>query len=317
MARKSDPPGKKPSPKKPAPKPERNRAAAHPKRDRKAPSLKQRMSEAAKRGAATRKANAERSLAETQAAMREAHATTTALLGAKPAVEIQTDGLSPAHQRFVAEYLLTYNATIAYMAVYPHVLRTTAGCEGWRLLKNPRIKAEIDRQHREAIGLLTMTREDMIGNLVAIIQADPNELSHVRHVCCPHCWGNEPPKVKRGKLDMGHGKTRVSVAADPDPECEHCEGEGVEQVRLSDTRKLAGTARALFAGVKITQSGVQVLTENKAVAREQLAKMLGLYELDNHQKQSSLTEALAAFMGGIHETGSRLPIAPPKPKEAP
>lgn len=52
---------------------------------------------------------------------------------------------------FIAEYLNTLNATASYVNSYGITNRNVAGVEGHRLLRNPKIRAEIDRQLRERI----------------------------------------------------------------------------------------------------------------------------------------------------------------------
>lgn len=50
---------------------------------------------------------------------------------------------------------------------------------------------------------------------------------------------------------------------EPHPKCPECFGLGESMVVVKDTRKLSPAARALFAGVKQTKDGIQVLTHNK------------------------------------------------------
>lgn len=56
--------------------------------------------------------------------------------------------LSPAHSRFVAEYLRSHNATEAYLLAYPNSSRGAAATGGSRLLKNAHIREQI--AHTEA-----------------------------------------------------------------------------------------------------------------------------------------------------------------------
>lgn len=53
-------------------------------------------------------------------------------------------GLTPLGKRFVAEYLLDLNATRAYMRAHPHCTNeNTAAVNGWKLLRNAKVKALI------------------------------------------------------------------------------------------------------------------------------------------------------------------------------
>lgn len=234
-----------------------------------------------------------------------AHQTVAKLMAAQPAPEYDDHGLKPEWNKFLDIYLVDFNATQAYMQVYPGVDARTAGVNGCRLLANARVKAERQRRQREFYGRQNLTKEEFAGQLISIIQADPNEISHVRVVACPFCWGNQPPS-KTNKT----GRIRLTLAADPDPNCPMCEGEGQEQVKMADTRKLSPEAHALYTGLKVTQSGVQITVESKDAARAHLARMFGWYEIDNGQKTAPLIEMLQALVGGIHTLGgSKLPIA--------
>lgn len=59
--------------------------------------------------------------------------------------------LSPNHARFIDELLKTHprNGAAAYKLVYPNVSDTTAKANAHRLLKNPRVAAEIARRDKE------------------------------------------------------------------------------------------------------------------------------------------------------------------------
>ena len=102
---------------------------------------------------------------------------------------------------------------------------------------------------------------------------------------------------------------------EPDPDCERCAGEGVSVPWYADTRKLSAQARALFAGVKTTKDGAQVLMHDKMAAMDRIARIIGAYKEDNEQKGQPLADAVRAFFGQIH--GDRLPIARAEPASSP
>jgi phage terminase small subunit len=107
---------------------------------------------------------------------------------------------------------------------------------------------------------------------------------------------------------------RMSPGA-PHPSCPECAGYGQGRAVLKDTRYLSPSALALYAGIKQTKEGVQVLTHSKLDAMEKLLKHLGGYNADHEGRASSFAEALAGFVAQIHSAGgSRLPIRPPATK---
>jgi len=193
---------------------------------------------------------------------------------------------APPLRAFIDEYLKDLNGTAAYRRVHPNAGVTTAATESSRILRNPKVREAIEVERKKLTQVYGMTKEDLVADLVAIVRADPTELMQIRHVSCDACWDGE----KTGNW------------VDPDPECPTCMGVGIMRTWFADTRKLDPAVRALFAGVKVTKEGLQLLVESKDSAREKLAKILGAYELDNSQK----VDALASLLGGIGR--SALPV---------
>ena len=63
---------------------------------------------------------------------------------------------------------------------------------------------------------------------------------------------------------------------DPHPDCPECFGEGVASVFLPDSRRVTGAARRLYAGVKVTDKGVEVQMRNQDANLVQVARHLGM-----------------------------------------
>ncbi len=137
--------------------------------------------------------------------------------------------------------------------------------------------------------------------------ADANDLIQLRRLNCRHChgvdhayqWRNAREfadataawvqretfeKARRGPKvmgaprptdDGGYGFTKVR---DPNPDCPKCDGEGLEDVKVSDTRKLTGRAKKLYAGIKVGKDGrIEVLTRNQDAALTNVMKALGMF----------------------------------------
>ena len=64
--------------------------------------------------------------------------------------------------------------------------------------------------------------------------------------------------------------------AEPNPSCPECEGEGVEEVFVADIETLTGPERKLFAGIRMTKYGPEVVLRDQDKARDNIAKYLGL-----------------------------------------
>lgn len=133
------------------------------------------------------------------------------------------------------------------------------------------------------------TIDDLIHQLSAIANADPNELAQHRRVNCRYCWGEHhlyqwrdigefdrasEKAAKDGKQPPEYGGLGFVDSADPHPDCPKCGGQGVSDVFITDTRDLEGNARWLYAGVKETKFGIEVQTANQDAARRELSRIL-------------------------------------------
>lgn len=172
-----------------------------------------------------------------------------------------------------------------------------AGVYSARLLKKGRVADRIASERRRLAQQHEMTRDQLLAEFLAIVRADPNELTQMRCVACASCWPSDADRKGRW--------------VDPDPECQECMGEGNTVPWFADTRKLSPEALALFAGVKLTAQGVTILQHDKMAALVNIGKILGAYEKDNEQKRPELAEAIAAFVSEIHDQGAgRLKFTP-------
>ena len=159
-----------------------------------------------------------------------------------------------------------------------------------RLLRNVKVSRYVHHLRNERQKRYAAELDDVIGQLTAIINADPNEISQYRRVNCRYCWGSdhkyqwrditEQLSAERKAESDGAAPPDTSGGigfvdnADPNPECPRCNGEGVGEPFFADTRDLEGDARYLLQGVKLGKFGIEILTADKDAARRELAKLL-------------------------------------------
>lgn len=165
------------------------------------------------------------------------------------------------------------------------------------LLRRSSIAAQIDRQVQDACTVLDISPARVLARWAQVAFADPRELAHVRRVNCRYCWGAghryqwtpaefdariaeamqraideaqeyEPPAEEGG---VGYKANRA-----PHPDCPECAGEGVAGVYLADSGSLSPAGAALYAGVKATKYGYDVLTHDQLKALDALSKFFGL-----------------------------------------
>lgn len=158
-----------------------------------------------------------------------------------------------------------------------------------RLLRNPKVARYVRYLRDKFEQRQADTIDDVIHQLTAIVHADPNELAQHRRVNCRYCWGEHhlyqwrdvaefdrasAAAAKDGRQPPEYGGLGFLDAADPNPQCPKCGGEGNSEVFITDTRDLEGNARWLYAGVKETKFGIEIQTANQDAARRELARLL-------------------------------------------
>lgn len=210
---------------------------------------------------------------------------------------------NPRHAQFVVEYVNTLFAadgtpcvgSPGKAALACGYSAKSADSVGRQLLARKEIYASVVLRLQntlQPIGDGGIDAKRVLQMWVDIASADPGELVELRHLNCRHCWGighayqwnareyadaaakamtdgKLPPLMEGGD---GWRKTR-----DPNPDCPECCGEGVEDVKFKDTRHLKGKARLLYAGVKTTKNGVEILMRDQDAALANIAKALGMF----------------------------------------
>ncbi|MCK7230980.1 terminase small subunit [Enterobacter roggenkampii] len=170
-----------------------------------------------------------------------------------------------------------------------------------QLLRNPKVSRYVHHLRNERQRRYAAELDDVIGQLTAIINADPNEIAQYRRVNCRYCWGNEHKyhwrdiaeqlaAERKAEADGVHppdtsGGIGFVDNGDPNPECPRCNGEGVGEPFFADTRDLEGDARYLLQGVKLGKFGIEILTADKDSARKELARLILLRNTNERQAQ--------------------------------
>lgn len=167
----------------------------------------------------------------------------------------------------------------------------SASVQGSRLLADDKIQAAIKEREREIASAAGVTPEWVLDQWKRIAEADPNELTRIDRVNCRCCYGiehrpqwteaeysaelarNLSKKLPAPDLAGGFG---FDPRREPAPNCPICGGDGEEKVWFADTRKLKGSARRLFAGVKQTQNGLEIKMRDQDAAVMNISKYLGM-----------------------------------------
>lgn len=165
--------------------------------------------------------------------------------------------------------------------------------EASKLVRDPEVAQWIANARREALKAVTVEQADVVALWWRIANADANELMQHRRGCCRHCHGDGHKYQWKNADEFAHefaaaidreqkilpdcaGGFDFDERLEPHPECPECGGEGVPYVWFADTRTLSGSARLLYAGVKKTKLGMEILTRNQDDALKNVAAYLGM-----------------------------------------
>ncbi len=132
-----------------------------------------------------------------------------------------------------------------------------------------------------------------------IATADPNEIIHLRRVCCRHCFGKDHQYQWRDEKEYKQAVKAATILAReqnkdpvipsdvggygydrllrPHPKCPYCRGEGHEEVHIEDTRDLGSKAMLLYDGIKQTVNGIEIKMQDQGKALENVARHLGMF----------------------------------------
>ncbi len=223
--------------------------------------------------------------------------------------------LSVQEWLFVGEYLRSGNASEA--ARVAEMGGAWPGAEGWRILRIPKVRAEIDRCTIHACKAAELTVKTIVQDIVNVLTADTRELVEQRNGSCRHCWGVEnryqfkaqewrDALIKDQNADPLGGTGYMRRIA-PNPACPECEGEGVTYTVIHDSRDLSPEAAALYVGMRPTKNGIEVKMRCKDAARAAAAMYLGMNKQDlnvnlTEKKPEDMTnEELAALIESERE----------------
>ena len=209
----------------------------------------------------------------------------------------KAEKLTDLQKKFIKEYLIDLNITAA--ALRAGYSEKTAYSIGQETFNKPHIQAAIQKEMNKRAERTEITADKVLQRWWDIATADPNEIIHLRRVCCRHCYGKEYQYQWRDEEEYalavdraeklakevekepiipsdagGYGFDRL---AKPNPECPYCRGEGNPELHIEDTRDLGPKAKLLYAGIKQTQAGIEVKFQDQAKALENVAKHLGMF----------------------------------------
>lgn len=214
------------------------------------------------------------------------------------------DALTPKQRRFVDEYLIDWNGTRAAKAA--GYSAGTAHSIANENLSKPEIQAALASRRRDVELRTEFSQDDVRRELIAMVEADPRDLIDIRRVPCRCCYGaghlpQETPPERHARFsayEMATTLRRLEAKGAKDlalipafdelgglgyderkpinDDCPVCMGRGEERVTAKDMSSLPPRALKLLKGVKVTNTGIEILMHDKGRALELLARHLAM-----------------------------------------
>lgn len=178
----------------------------------------------------------------------------------------------------------------------------SAHVEGSKLLRKPKVQELIREALDEALAKAQASVDFVTRKWLALGMADARELTQNWRDACRYCYGKDhgyqwtagewakaQEKYRAEQDDYDEGRRKrppvepqlqgglgFDPRKTPNDECPECFGRGVPYQYIADTRHLSEAAATLFAGVKVTDRGIEIKTRDQDAAVTNLAKHLGM-----------------------------------------
>lgn len=219
------------------------------------------------------------------------------------------EGVLQRERLFCAEYLKHFNRSKAYRdAGFVAKNSNVANASAAKLLERPTVQEFLAEQVGKRFDRLGVDVDRLVSEYTALALADVRDIVEVHKSACRYCYGighryQETPSEEHERRKAHDSALRQWLARaksgvpppgtlaefdalggigydprkEPAEDCPECFGEGKERIVVHDTRNLPPEAAKLYAGVKVTDAGMQVLTHDKSDALKHLGMHLGMF----------------------------------------
>lgn len=198
----------------------------------------------------------------------------------------RTRRLTDKQKAFAREYVIDGDASKA--ARRSGYSEKTAAAQGFELLRNPLVKAEIARLTDAKVERASIAADEIVEQLANIVRADITDVVS---------WGMAEVEDDEGlPVTMPDGTPVLRP-----------------HITVINSDRLDRAVTTGIAEVSMTDKGTfKVKMHDKAAAIEKLMRHLGMFEKDNKQVADGLTQLIEAVQG------TTLPLAPrSRPMTAP
>ncbi|WP_426237559.1 terminase small subunit, partial [Pseudomonas sp. TWP3-2] len=209
--------------------------------------------------------------------------------------------LDARQAKFVDLWLVTQNGTQSYLdAGYECKSDAVAAAAASRLLKKVKDHPYTQAKRAALFANTEAVTGKVIERIYGAAMADPRELVEYVYKCCRCCHGKNfryqmtprelearQERHKQLVAEAKHEKRKPPVFdelgglgfdanRDPHPECPECNGNGIGQHVLKDTRHLSPGALVLYGGVKETKDGLEMKVYDNRPYLELLGRLYNM-----------------------------------------
>lgn len=211
--------------------------------------------------------------------------------------------MTERERRFAMAFLNEANGdqTAAYKMSYSveNCKESSIHASASTVMARPAVRAFIEFHRQRVADKFEIGKLEVLRTWWTIATADPNELIQAQRRCCRYCHGigfeyqwrdaqewaealaeelKAAEREKRAPVMIGDGGGfGFDHTAAPLVACPKCRGDGVVHVLVQDTRKLSPAGKLLYAGIKQTNHGIQVLMRSQDEALVNIAKAIGMF----------------------------------------
>lgn len=227
--------------------------------------------------------------------------------------------LTAAEEAFARNFVMTNNATQSYIdAVGFKGIRSNATRTAWEWSNKPHVLQRVRQYESAAAAATSIDYAAILDHDRQIVEGHKYVDQITQHIWerCRHCYGDKfrfqwvdyaeyldavasvmtdnaqraEHKQKMLPMPSEAGGFGYDRCGEPNILCPRCEGRGKQTTLISDTTKLAGPARAIVKGVRVTSTGTEVLFHDVDKAKDRLLRAGGYF----HDDAASVARGAAA-----------------------
>jgi len=234
---------------------------------------------------------------------------------------------------FIRLYLIHKNASQAYREA-GYKATTSVRQNAHDLLTSPYVRDRLADARENVLARLDVKVDQVFDRFKAIAFGDPAALTEYIIGACRYChsmdhryhWKTHreyadameaymqlPEAARIYKIapddEGGYG---YKASAPPHPDCPECDGRGIPSVQFKDTRLMTPDERKLFAGVKVTQHGIEFKLNDQMGALKELAEHIQFYK----ERDETNANAVARLITDLRARGTiqRMPLRKDPPE---